>query len=136
MFDIVKFFQPAYLFEYRPFTTNSTIKIMAIFFIAFIIFGIALKIYQRTKKLEKYQEKLLEKFISFFSVLGFLGLIITWTRYERVLLFSSRYWLIVWLITLLIWLYPIIKYWVKVVPEARKHTEEKKLFQKYLPKKN
>lgn len=136
MFDIVKFLKPAYLFEYRPFTTNSTIKIMAIFFAVFLAMAIILKIIQWVKKLEKYQDKMLEKLISFFTGLGIIGLIITWTRYERVLVFSSRYWLLVWLAVAIIWLYPIMKYWIKIMPEAKKHSEEKKAFQKYLPKKN
>lgn len=136
MFDIVKFLKPAYLFEYRPFTTNSTIKIMAIFFAVFIVIAIAVKILERVKKLEKYQNKILEKLCSFFSGLGIIGLLITWARYERVLIFSSRYWLLVWLAILIVWLYPIIKYWIKVMPEAKKQSEQKKAFQKYLPKKN
>lgn len=135
MFDPIKFFQPAYLFELRPFTSPSTIKMMMIFFALLVIIGIGVKIYQSTRQLEKFQTKLLEKLISFFIVLGVLGILLTWLRYERVQILSARFWLIAWLITLAIWLYPIIKYWTKVVPEAKKRHEEKKMFQKYLPKK-
>jgi len=136
MYDIIKFLKPAYLFEYRPYTTDGTIKIMAIFFAMFLVAAVIIKIVQQVKKLEKYQDKMLEKLISFFTGLGVIGLLITWTRYERVLVFSSRYWLLVWLAAAIIWLYPIMKYWIKIMPEAKKRSEEKKAFQKYLPKKS
>lgn len=136
MFDLIKFFQPGYLFDFRPFTTARTIQIMIVFFAVLVLIGIAIKIYKATKKdLEKFQSKLLEKIITFFLTLGAIGLGLTWLRYERVLILSARFWLIVWLIIMIVWLYPILKYRFKVVPEAKKHSEEKKLFQKYLPNK-
>ena len=136
MFDPIKFFQPAYLFDLRPFTTTGAIKTMLIFFAVLTLIGIGVKIYEKIGKLEKFQAKLLEKIVSFFITLGLLGLGLSWLRYERVHILSARFWLIVWLIALIVWLYPILKYWIKIVPEAKKHSEERKLFKKYLPKKN
>ena len=133
MFDVIKFFQPTYLFDLRPFTTDSTIKIMVIFFSIFILIAIGIKIYKKTRNLEKFQNNLLDKIYYFFITLGGIGLGLTWLRYERVQILSARFWLIIWLAILIIWLYPILKYQFKVVPEAKKNSEEKKLFKKYLP---
>lgn len=133
MFDVIKFFKPAYLFDLRPYTTPGTIKSMLIFFAIMIAIGLAAKIFQTAKKLEKFQSKMLEKIISFFIVLGAVGLGLAWLRYERVQILSGRFWLVVWLIIAALWLYPILKYWIKIAPEAKKRSEEKKLFTKYLP---
>ncbi|MFA5020837.1 MAG: hypothetical protein WC517_02130 [Patescibacteria group bacterium] len=135
MIDLIKFFQPAYLFDVRPYTTGGTIRTMVIFFAIFLIIGLGLKIFEKFRKLEKFQTKILSKSAALFITLGAIGLGLTWIRYERVQLLSSRYWLLVWLMILIVWLYPIVSYWLKTAPEAKKRNEEKKLFRKYLPNK-
>lgn len=135
MFDLIKFIQPAYLFDLRPYTTTQTIKVMVIFFAILIVIGIGDKIYKETRSMEKFQAKFLDKIVSYLISLGIIGLLLTWLRYERVQILSARFWLIVWLIIAICWLYPIIKYRIKVVPEATKRSEEKKQMQKYLPNK-
>jgi len=133
MFDLIKFIQPAYLFDFRPYTSLQTIKTMMIFFGLITVSGIIVKIFQRSGKLEKFQQKLLEKKASLLITMGLLGILLTWTRYERVQILSARFWLIIWLIVLIIWLCSIIKYRLKVVPIAKKRSEENKLVKKYLP---
>lgn len=133
MFDPLKFFRPEYLFELRPFTAPGTIKAMMVFFALLVVIGIALKLYKETQRLEKYRGSLLEKLSSFFISLGVIGIGLSWLRYERVQILSARFWLIGWLILAGCWLYPIIKYWLKIVPQARKRSEEHKLYNKYLP---
>lgn len=135
MFDLIKFLQPAYLFDLRPFTTPQTIKTMIIFFGVLALIGIGVKIYKETRDLEKFQANFLDKVISYLITLGLLGIGLTWLRYERVQILSARFWLMAWLIIAAAWLYPIVKYRLKVVPEARKRSDEKKLMQKYLPNK-
>ena len=124
-----------YLFELRPYTSDNRIKIMLAVFALIIIAGLIVKIYQATKKLEKFQAKLLKKYFSLLTTMGFWGLVMAVLRYERVPLLAARFWMIIWLAVLIVWLYPIIKYQWQVVPAAKKQAEEKKLFQKYLPKK-
>ena len=135
MFSPSKFFNPPYLFELRPYTYPETIKLMLIFFVMMAIVGVALKIWQKTKKLEKYHEKLLQKYFSFLMIMSVWGFLITWLRYERVHILSARFWLVIWLAAAGWWLYTIIKYQLKVVPQAQKQAENRKMFQKYLPKK-
>lgn len=135
MFSPFKFFQPAYLFELRPYTYPQTIKAMLIFFGLMIVVGVGLKIYKETKKLEKFQNKLLERYFSLLTTMGIIGVLIVWLRFERVNLLAGRFWLLVWALLLLIWLYPILKHQFVIAPVAQKKATEKKLFQKYLPKK-
>lgn len=135
MFSPSKFFNPPYLFELRPYTYPSTIKLMLIFFVLMAIAGIALKIWQKMEKMEKYRNKLLQKYFSFLTIMSVWGFLITWLRYERVHILSGRFWLAIWLTASGWWLYTIIKYQLKVVPQAQKQAENRKMFQKYLPKK-
>jgi beta-lactamase regulating signal transducer with metallopeptidase domain len=67
--------------------------------------------------------------------MGLWGLIITFTRFEYVNFFGARFWQIIWLIVFIAGIYPIIKYQIKVVPEAKKRANERRAFTKYLPKK-
>jgi hypothetical protein len=133
MFSPMKFFTPAYLFELRPYTYLSTIKFLAIFFAVLVVVAIGLKIFNKVKKLEKFQIKLIDKYYLLFLVSGLLGLLITWLKYERVHILSARFWLAAWLIMVIIWLGKIAYYQFKIVPQARQQMENKKAFQKYLP---
>jgi len=108
---------------------------MALFFIAFTIVAIGIKIWGIKKKPQGYVRKLADKYISFFSWMSVFGLIITLTRYERANLLAGRFWLVIWLIGGLWWLYTIYKYQSVVVPQAKKQAEQKQQFQKYLPSK-
>jgi magnesium-transporting ATPase (P-type) len=135
MLNPLQLINPTYLFELRPYTQTANLKYAIFFFALLIIIGIAIKIYKEVRPLEKFQAKLLEKYFYLLTVMGAIGVAMVWLRYERVQILSARFWAIVWLVAVLIWLYPITKYHLKVVPQAKKQAEEKKLFQKYLPRK-
>lgn len=108
---------------------------MITLFVIFCVAGIVIKVVQKIKKMESFEGKLLHKYFSCFLVMGLVGLLLTWLRYETAYILASRVWLLIWLIVLLIWLVMIVKYQYKVVPLAKKQLEEKKIFSKYLPKK-
>ena len=67
--------------------------------------------------------------------MGLIGEVIVWFRYERVYVLSARFWLLVWLIGLVVWLAFILKYQLKVIPQARAKLQKTQDFNKYLPKK-
>ncbi len=136
MFSPLKFFNPPYLFDLKPYTYPQTINIMIGFFSLLVVIAIIIKVYQSFKKLPKSEIKLFNSYFSFLMTLGFLGLVLTWFRYERISLLAGRFWLIVWLIIGGFWLYKILKYQFKTLPEIRLLAENKKLLQKYLPKKH
>lgn len=109
---------------------------MLILFIVFCVAGLIIKFVQKIKKIEHIEGKLLHKYFVCFLTMGVLGLALTGLRYETVYILGSRIWLLVWLVAFLIWLAMIIKFQYKVVPLAKKQFEQKKVFAKYLPKKN
>lgn len=124
----------ASFFELRPFTPTATLKWYAGIFGLFILIGLCIKVYQYVIKTDKFWDKLLQKYFSFFAIIGSIGGALVWLRYERVQLFAARYVLIAWIIAGAYWLYTIIMYQIKILPQAKKQAEEKKLLQKYLPK--
>lgn len=133
--NLLRLINPTYLFELRPYSQPANLKYGAVFFALMIIIGIIIKIYKEIKAQEKFQAKLLERYFSLLTTMGILGIALVGFRYERVQILSARFWVIVWLLALIIWLYPILKYQIKVAPQAKKQAEERKQLQKYLPKK-
>lgn len=60
--------------------------------------------------LHKAQQRVLHRIETLCLTLGASGLIWVFLRYELVPFFSARFWLVVWLLTLVIWGYSIFHY--------------------------
>lgn len=135
MFNPIRFLDPARLFEMRPYTYPQTIRLMLVFFLILAVIAVGIKIWEIYKKPNGYLKKLGSKYISFLAWMSAFGLIMVLARHERAPLISARFWLLVWLILAVWWLYRIIRYQIKTVPEAKRRIEQKKQFIKYLPKK-
>jgi len=134
--DIAKFFDLSRLFHLRPSIGINTVYFLLVFFAVFVVAGLVVLAVKKIKAREKYQAKILSRYVSLFLTLGLSGWLWTLLRYEKVFVFAARFWFLVWVIGGVIWLYFILKYQVKVVPLARKQAEERKMFNKYLPKKS
>ncbi len=70
----------------------------------------------------------------FFLVNASVGVIWGFFRQEAIPMLGARFWVLSLFIIDLIWLFYIIKYGVKQLPQERKAQAEKKQFAKYLPK--
>lgn len=131
---MLRFFSPQYYFDLSPSVSGTALKVMLVIFACMVIAGIVVKVYEKLKTLHPAEEKLLGKYFSMLVVMGFVGILIAWFRYEGAYFLSMRFWLLVWLVGIIIWLMNILQFQLKVVPEAKKQTEQKKIFTKYLPK--
>lgn len=131
---MLRFFNLNYYFSLNPLIDSVTLKIMLAVFVAMVVCGLGIKIYEKIKDLPHIEEKLLDKYFAMLVVMGFLGILIAWFRYESAYLFSARFWLLLWGIGLIFWFVKILIYQFKVVPKAKKQAEQKKIFTKYLPK--
>lgn len=131
--DIVKFFTPGNFFDLRASADHGTIVSMLYFFGAMVVIGIIIKIIQTAKRAPHFLDKIFQMYFLLFTVMGAVGLLLVWFRYEHAYFLSARFWLVIWLASLVWWLYAIIRYQVKVVPQAREQLEQKKIFSKYLP---
>ena len=65
--------------------------------------------------------------------MGALGLGYLFFAWQGVTLLASRFWLIVWLITVIVWLIFIGLYMFSKVPKLRAKIEEQRKFEKYIP---
>ncbi len=75
---------------------------------------------------------LLKKLYTFCLSNFFISLLFHFFNYELVPFFSARFWLALWGITMLIWLFFILKK-LKSIPLQKKEQDKNKELKKYLP---
>lgn len=121
--------------DWRPSISKEALIIFLFCFAFLLMVAVILKIIEKKKNLADFKKKLIGKYFNLFLIISLLGFFWTWCRYERVVYFSARLWLLALVLLFLFWLAWIIRYQIKVVPEARKRLEQKQIFEKYLPKK-
>ena len=107
------------------------LKAIGVILALLFIYMIASKIIVKKKKGAPYNY-LLRKLNPFIATNIVFGLFFLFFHYERTPFFSSKFWIILWLIEIGIWLYFIIKA-ARALPEKKKRLEEKKQFEKYIP---
>jgi len=102
-------------------------------FIALIILlAIAALIIALIKKKGGIYRGLLKRLYGFCLGNAIIGLILLFFNYELVPFFSARFWLGLWIITLIVWLILVLKN-LRVIPEKKKQSDQEKEFKKYLP---
>ena len=69
---------------------------------------------------------------TFFITNAINGLILTFFNYEMVPFLSARFWLLLWAISMLVWLFFICRI-VMRIPEKKAQLEKEKEFKKYIP---
>lgn len=69
---------------------------------------------------------------TFFSVNFFISLYLLFVTYEEAYILAMRFWFILWLLSMLIWIYFIFKDYKKV-PDIKKRREEEEQYRKYIP---
>ena len=68
----------------------------------------------------------------FFLTNAIIGLLLTFFNYEMVPFLSARFWLLLWGVSLLIWLVFIGRVVIKI-PQKKAQLEKEKEFKKYIP---
>ena len=69
---------------------------------------------------------------AFFLTNVIIGLLLTFFNYEMVPFLSARFWFLLWVISMLVWLFFIYRIIIKI-PVKRTQLEREKEFKKYLP---
>ena len=119
-----------YWFNLRPEPLMNSVNWI---FIIILLVLLVLTVISALRQRRKSAYKGVWKRIYAFSLGNFLiGAIIFFFNYERAIFLSARFWFILWLITILIWFWPIIKSY-RQVPMHKKRLEEEKEFKKYIP---
>lgn len=107
--------------------------------ILIIIFGSALIVAILVTKKLKDKNVGARKFLTRIQVWGFsssiVGAFLIFFREVRALYLSSRIWLLLWLIAVLVWLGFLIYEWKIVLPKKKQDQKSQEEFNKWLPKK-
>lgn len=99
------------------------ILLIAYIFLANILF----------KKKKGLHIEIINRITTFAWVNAFLGFVFVFFNYELVPFLSSRFWYLVWAISMLTWMFNILKH-VKKIPERKKKMEKHKEYNKYIPR--
>ncbi len=127
-------FHSSYWFSQPELATHAVRWFWIVLFLTLILAGLVLLF------LRRHQEaKALQAVFAGLSrctlTLGILGLLWFYFRQERVLVLGWRFWLLLWVVVLAIWLGRILWYAVKRLPQIKAENKERENREKYLPKK-
>ncbi len=104
-------------------------KLFLAFLIILLVAAVITAIAQKKKGLYKNVWK---KAYNFSASNLVIGAILFFFNYERAAFLSARFWLALWLITMILWLLWIVKS-LRQVPLRKKEREKEQEFKKYLP---
>lgn len=111
--------------QLMPFAKYALIALIAILILLAIITAI-----KKTKG--SIYKKTLRRLYNFGSVNAIIGLLLLFFDYEQAPFFSSRFWLGLWFIGMVIWIAYILK-GLKSIPLRKEELEKQAQFKKYLP---
>ncbi|MCF7860462.1 hypothetical protein K9M09_02480 [Patescibacteria group bacterium] len=102
-------------------------------FFVFLIILLILTIFSVIKQGRKSLYRHFWKQFYMFSLSNLvIGVILFFFNYESAAFLSSRFWLGLWIIIMLMWLWPMIKS-LRLVPVNKKQFEKEQEFKKYIP---
>jgi len=111
-------------------------KLVLITLYGLLIAGIACAAYAKLgKKLEKDLKRLLRKYAGALTTAGVVGLMFYAFTWQRVPFLSMRFFFVLWFALFAYWIWTIIRFQTKELPERRKMREEQAKREKWLPKK-
>ncbi len=137
--NLTELYDLNYWFTLRPDEMSLAFLIgFLVFFVLVFLGTFAMVIYKKKKKgaLSKPQRKLYDKIQSACATMGLLGLLWLFFAYERVPFLSARFWVLVWLLSMGLWIYVISRYYSLEMKPQIKHLAEKERIEKWLPKKS
>lgn len=95
-----------------------------------VIFRILLIVQRKKVLIIKFWRKLFQLTL----VMGLVGFVLLFFFYEGVPILGARFWFLLWILVFIVWLVFILIFLILKIPKIKKETEEKKQFEKYLPK--
>jgi phosphoglycerol transferase MdoB-like AlkP superfamily enzyme len=125
------FFDYHYWFNLRPTSLAGGMqKYFLILVVLFLVFTLLLA-FLKSKNKNLYS-RILRKLYTFFLTNFIIGLLLLFFTYEMVPFLSSRFWFLLWAAGIILWLYFILKEFVKV-PKIKEELAKEKEFKKYIP---
>ncbi len=107
----------------------ATKKIFIIILIAFALVAFLIALIKRKSGIYR---GFLKSLYNFFLSNAIIGSILFFFNYEAIPFFSARFWLAIWFITMLVWLFFIIKK-LKKIPLSKEVDKKEQEIKRYLP---
>jgi len=136
MIDLSPLFQLDFWFRLDPVGLNTVFETAFFFLFAiFIILASVSLIIARQKKGDRFAVKAYKLLGQMFMTMGILGMLWFFFTFEEIYFLGARFWFLLWLVALIVWLIGIYRYIKIIVPEMKNHGKEKAEANKYLPRK-
>lgn len=110
---------------------GSSLKIILGLVFLLIVLALAAGIAKKTQAKNLYAI-LWNNLYLFFLSNAIIGLILTFFNYEMVPFLSARFWFLLWVISMIVWLVFVCKIIVRI-PRRKARLEREKEFKKYIP---
>lgn len=127
---------PSFWFKLQPDLLSPTFE--KGFFIAFglmVIIGAIIRIVSRQKRHDKYVRQMFSRIGTMSLSMGLVGLVWLFFSYEMIYLLGARFWFLVWLVGLIIWVVMIVRFVKKDIPARKQEEQHRASANKYLPRK-
>lgn len=99
-----------------------------------VIFSFVLRFLVYSLRRNLILVKVLRKVYKFFSTIGIIGFIFLFFTYEQIVFLGSYFWYLVLFLGSLVWFGFIIYFLIREIPKEKAALEEKRRFEKYLPR--
>lgn len=119
-------------FDLRPSAfMAASLKILLGFILLLIVLAIIAAIGKK-RWVKSLYSTFWSSLYNFFLTNAVIGLILTFFNYEMVPFLSARFWLLLWVICMAVWLVYIYKIIIKI-PQKKVLLEKERQFKKYIP---
>jgi hypothetical protein len=124
------FFNSQFWFSQRPGLFVPIFRNFLIGLIAFFIITDITSFVLKTKK--KFLSKLWLKIFNFSLANAIIAAFLLFFNYELIPFLSARFWFILWVLGMIIWIVFIVLY-AKKLPAKKKEIEQEREYKKYIP---
>jgi len=127
-----EFLTLSYWFNFRPGSFLPLIERIFLSFIAFLFIMTLLFALAKKRLAKNIYSRLWQSLYSFCLTNAIIGLCLAFFYYEMVPFLSARFWLIIWFVSMLIWLFLIVKQVIDLRKKKIMVAKEKE-FKRYIP---
>ncbi len=102
-------------------------------FLAMIAASFVIRRFHVSRAKDRAQAELLRRVASMLGWMGAVGGVLFFFSYEQIRMMGGRFWYLIWLLGLAVWIATIVRYAKHDVPNERKRAEDRRARDKYLP---
>lgn len=133
MYSIENILNFRYWFSEPTYQSPLAMKVVLIFFAIMLATAVVLTILSQKEKFEQYVRRLFGKIALLLGWLGALAMLLSFFRYEATPFLARRFWFGLWCAGFIVWMFFILRYWLKEVPRKRREQVARERLKKYLP---